>query len=272
MINSHTRFITENKTYQIKLLTGLSDVEQQKINLAYQVYAKHLKYHEIALKYLRGVRGLNDDIITRFELGFADKPLCKKFREVDEPIALRGLLQRTGLISPKGHQIFLGSVIIPIKQNGIIVGGVGRRISGVVRHTSTPYPFHLINEEALFNADCLADNPSCVILCKNPLEALSALNQGIEDVISLVANDDFTDVHAKQLKVYQVKVVKIAFNQSPDNLQKIKAIAQVLKRYRIRCKVIELPDWQDVNALTLYDPSGKQLKQRLRQAQPYGGH
>ncbi len=142
----------------------------------------------------------------------------------------------------------------------------------MVRFTSTPYPFHLIDEEALFNTDCLAGQPSCVILCKTPMEALSALGQGIEDVISLVGNVDFSDAHGKLLKSHKVKLVKVAFNQSPYYLQKLSAIAQVLKRHSIRCKIVDLPDWQDVNALCLYDPSGKSLHQRIRQAQPYGGH
>jgi len=250
----------------------INGTEQQQINQTYDIYASHLKNRELALEYLQSMRGLSDDIISRFQLGYADKSVCKQFRVVDNPYAFRGMMQRTGIIGPKGHHIFLGSVIIPIKKNGIVVGGVGRRTSDVVRLTSTPYPFHLIDEKTLFNADCLNEQPSCVVLCKSPMEALSALGQGIEEVISLVGDVGFCDDHAKWLKSQKVKLVKVAFNQSPFYLQKITAIAQALKQHRIRCKVVDLSDWQDVNALCLYDPSGKSLHQRLRQAQPYGGH
>jgi len=250
----------------------VNDTEQQQVNQTYDIYTDHLKNRELALEYLQSMRGLSDDIIGRFQLGYADKSVCKQFRVVDNPYAFRGMMQRTGIIGPKGHHIFLGSVIMPIKQNGNVVGGVGRRTSDVVRLTSTPYPFHLIDEKALFNADCLNEQPSCVVLCKGPMEALSALGQGIEEVISLVGDVDFSNEHVKLLKSHKVKVVKVAFNQSPFYLQKITTIAQALKQHRIRCKIIDLPDWQDVNALCLYDPSGKSLHQRIRQAQPYGGH
>jgi DNA primase len=178
----------------------ISGTEQQQINQTYDIYANHLQKCESALEYLQNTRGLNDDIINRFQLGYADKSVCKQFRVVDNPYALRGMMQRAGVIGPKGHHIFLGSVIIPIKQNGIVVGGVGRRTSRTVRMTSTPYPFHLIDEKALFNADCLNEQPSCVVLCKSPIEALSVLGQGVEEVISLVGDVDFSDDHAKLLK------------------------------------------------------------------------
>ena len=272
MLSSHFQHNYQDILPFLPFTADLESIEQQQINQTYDIYASHLQKRELALEYLQNTRGLSDDIISRFKLGFADKSVCEKFKNIDNPQAFRGMLQRTGVIGPKGHMIFLGSVIIPIKQNGNVVGGVGRRISDVVRLTSTPYPFHLIDEEALFNADCLSDKPNRVVLCKTPMEALIALGQGIEEVISPVGNVDFNDAHAKLLKAHKVKLVKIAFNQSPYYLQKLSVIAQTLKRYRIRCKVVELDDWQDVNALCLHDTSGKSLHQRIRQAQPYGGH
>lgn len=272
MLSSHFQNNYQGIAPFLPFTADLGSIEQQQINQTYDIYADHLQKRELALEYLQNTRGLSDEIISRFQLGFADKSVCEQFRVIDNPQAFRGMMQRTGVIGPKGHQIFLGSVIIPVKRNGNVVGGVGRRISDVVRLTSTPYPFHLIDDEALFNVDCLSDEPNCVVLCKSPMEALSALGQGIEDVISLVGSVDFTEAHAKLLKSHKVKLVKVAFNQSPYYLQKLSAIAQVLKQHRIRCKVVDLPDWQDVNALCLYDSSGKSLHQRIRQAQPYGGH
>lgn len=272
MLSSHFQNNLQNIAPFLPFTADLDSIEQQQINQTYDIYANHLQKRELAIEYLQNTRGLSDEIINRFQLGFADKSVCEQFRGIDNPEAFRGMLQRTGVIGPKGHMIFLGSVIIPIKQNGNVVGGVGRRVSDVVRLTSTPHPFHLIDDEALFNADYLSDKPTCVVLCKNPMEALIALGQGIEEVISLVGNVDFTEAHAKLLKSHKVKLVKIAFNQSSYYLQKLSAIALVLKQHHIRCKVVELPDWQDVNALCFYDPSGKSLHQRIRQAQPYGGH
>ncbi len=272
MLSSHFQNHYQDIAPFLPFTADLQSIEQQQINQTYDIYASHLQKRELALEYLQHTRGLNDEIISQFQLGFADKSVCEKFRGIDKPVAFRGMMKRTGVIGPKGHKIFLGSVIIPIRRNGNVVGGVGRRVSDVVRLTSTPYPFHLIDDEALFNTDCLSDKPSCIVLCKSPMEALVALGQGIEEVISLVGNVDFSDAHAKLLKSHKVKLVKVAFNESPYYLQKLTAIAQVLKQYHIRCKVVGLTDWQDVNALCLYDPSGKSLHQRIRQAQPYGGH
>lgn len=272
MLSSHFQNNYQDIAPFLPFTADLGSMEQQQVNQTYAIYANHLQKRELALEYLQETRGLSDEIISRFQLGFADKSVCEQFRVIDNPEAFRGMMQRSGVIGPKGHMIFIGSVIIPIKKHGNVVGGVGRRISDVVRLTSTPYPFHLIDEESLFNADYLTEQPTCVMLCKSPMEALIALGQGIEHVVSLVGNVDFSDAHAKLLKSHKVKLVKVAFNQSPYYLQKLSAIAQVLKRHRIRCKIVDLPDWQDVNALCLYDPSGKLLHQRIRQAQHYGGH
>lgn len=272
MLSSHIHLNQYDAMPPSLLATVIDMTEQQQVNVTYSMFEKHLNANNKALSYLINDRGIKREIINQFSLGYASLPICKDFKAVDNPEALTGLLKRTGIVGPKGHHIFLGSVIFPVKQHGHVVGGMGRRISDVVRHTSTPYPFHLIDESALFNTECLIEQPNCVVLCKSPLEALSAVGQGIENIISLVGYCDFNESHAKLLKSHRVKVVKVAFNQSSYYLHKVSAIAQLLNKYRIRCKVVELNDWQDINALTLYDPSGKTLRQRLRQAQLYGGH
>lgn len=263
-------YLLQHKGFNQLSLLSTPTVEtntQQQIEFLYEHYQYRAIELDKALSFFRG-RALNDTSIKQFKLGFADTSLCRLFQQVPNQAAFREILKRFGFLSPKGHQLCLGCAVFPIIENGQIKGAYGRRISTVsVRMESTIYPFYLANENLLFNQDYLHTQPKCILLCKSPLEAVSAMQLSDTKALSLVGSIDFNEAHAEHLKTCGVKLVKLAFNLSEYYQDKTQKIAELLADQRIKCRIADLPSWQDINHLLCHEASAKKRFHRLlRQA------
>ena len=251
----------------------LTSYEFQYLNKVYQHFHETLNSHNKALAYLSNSRGLSDNSIEKFHLGYCDKSYTADFlNSSGAPEKLRGLLQGSGLIKPTGHHLFNGSVIFPVLHKGGILGAYGRRLSNRVMMDSTAYPFHLVVENLFFNQDILNHRPSFVVLVKSPLEAISAIQLGAENVLSLIGSEYITTEHAKTLEQCGVKLVKFAYNLSLFNQKLIKRNASVFKRIGIKTKVANLADWQDINQLLVCETNAQRVMNRiLKQTQTIKG-
>ena len=100
-------------------------------------------YHETllaspeALDYLNR-RGIgSEEAIKAFKLGFANRTLGYRLPEKNrvEGAAIRGQLQRLGLLRESGHEHFNGSVVIPIiiASSGEVTEIYGRKITEGLR-------------------------------------------------------------------------------------------------------------------------------------------
>ena len=111
-----------------------------------------------ALDYLNR-RGIgSDEAIKTFKLGFANRTLGYRLPEKNrvEGAAIRGQLQRLGLLRESGHEHFNGSVVIPIiAPSGEVTEIYGRKITeglrpGTPNHLYLPGPHRGVwNESAL---------------------------------------------------------------------------------------------------------------------------
>ena len=130
-------------------------------------YHERLKQSASALAYLesRGLR--SDELIARFQLGFADRTLGLRlpFKNRKEGDALRTRLTQLGLWRDSGHEHFNGCIVVPLhNEQGQIVSLYGRRACrpaatrGELRHLYPPGP-----HRGLFNRQCLGESE--IILC-----------------------------------------------------------------------------------------------------------
>ncbi|MCP4994589.1 MAG: DNA primase, partial [Gammaproteobacteria bacterium] len=121
-------------------------------------YHETLKQSPEALAYLEK-RGLaNGEAIDRFKLGFANRSLGYRLpaKNRKEGAAIRGQLQRIGLLRSSGHEQFNGSIVIPVMDEvGNITEVYGRKINdnlrqGTPKHLYLPGPHAGVwNSEAL---------------------------------------------------------------------------------------------------------------------------
>ncbi len=147
-------------------------------------YHETLKPSPEALAYLEK-RGLaNTEAIDHFKLGFANRSLGYRLpaKNRKEGAAIRGQLQRIGLLRSSGHEQFNGSIVIPILDEvGNIAEVYGRKINDSLRK-GTPKHLYLPGPHAgVWNIEALQASPE-IILCESLIDALTFWCAGYRNV------------------------------------------------------------------------------------------
>ena len=237
--------------------------EQQLLYDVYQFYSTKLIDELDIISYVCE-RGFNDDTIETFQLGYTNRMLCQLLKDSPSLRQERGRLKRLGLVNPStGHELLNGCITLPVITSGRIVGGYGRRARPTIRAGSTVRPYHLLDESALFNEDCLLNKPKEVLLCKSPLEAISVIQMGFEAVLGFVGSHDFTVAHANTLKQAGVKTVIVLFNLNEYFQLKLLTIATLLNATGIQCQCVDVAGFVDVNHILARFDNGKDIVHRL---------
>ncbi|MFN7551115.1 MAG: CHC2 zinc finger domain-containing protein, partial [Pseudomonadota bacterium] len=131
-------------------------------------YHATLKQSPEALAYL-AKRGLNHPaLVDTFQLGYANRTLGYRLPEKNRlsGAALRGALQRIGILRASGHEHFNGSLVVPVMGTaGEVAEVYGRKIGtnlrpGTALHLYLPGP-----HRGVFNAAGLVGQEE-VILCE----------------------------------------------------------------------------------------------------------
>jgi len=205
-------------------------------------YHERLKLSAPARAYLAG-RGLDsEELITRFQIGFADRSLGlrlpEKNREAGE--ALRSRLTQLGLWRDSGHEHFNGCVVVPLQDEaGQVVSFYGRRAQkGDLKHLYPPGP-----HRGLFNRQCL--NEPEIILCEAVFDALTFYANGFKNVTCLFGTEGFTDELWEALK--KVQRVRIAYDADDAGERAAQRDAERFKAHGIEVFRVKFPHGMDAN-------------------------
>jgi len=197
------------KNCTVPVLPCPLDPEADDATLMQQVtcyYQERLKAVPVARTYLAG-RGFDqDELITRYQLGFSDRTLGLRLPDANRKTGqlLRTRLTRLGVWRKSGHEHFNGCITVPLFQAGKIVSYYGRRIErGAVQHLYSPGP-HL----GLFNASAFDQEE--IILCEAVLDALTFCANGITNVSCIYGTEGWTEEHTAALK--NVRRVRLAYD------------------------------------------------------------
>lgn len=240
------------KCYRFPISTEIEplfNTDDECISQTIRYYQGTLEKSSRAIEYLK-LRGIYDvQLINHFSLGFADRTLglmLKKFGYIQEE-KIRGSLQCSGLIKPSGHEFFRGAIIFPfVDESNNVTGSYGRRITTKLRAGSV-YHLHWLSEEiTFFNLPVLLQHKT-IILCKNPVDALSAYCLGYYNVISLMGAQSFDDKHIEKLKQHNVSTILLACG---GNIY-TRRIKTKLKQAGIIAHILKLPQGLDMNQCLL---------------------
>ncbi|MBT8067912.1 MAG: toprim domain-containing protein [Gammaproteobacteria bacterium] len=223
-------------------------------------YHETLKKAPAALVYVEKRGIANREAIDHFQLGFANRTLGYRLpmRNRKEGAALRGQLQRIGILRPSGHEHFNGSIIIPvINPDGKVVEVYARKINDNLRK-GTPTHLRLPGlNSGVWNAPALK---SCteVILTRSLIDALTFWCAGYRNVTACYGLDGFTGDHLAALKAGEVQRVLIAFDRDDAGEAATRSLANTLKAEGFDCFHIRFPKGMDANDYACHVPPARE--------------
>ena len=249
-----------------------SEDEQSVLDRVIGYYHETLTQSPEALAYLEK-RGLqSSEAIAHFKLGLANRTLGYRLPAKNrvDGAALRGQLQRLGLMRASGHEHFWGSLVIPVfDEHGHVTEVYGRKIGkvkeGVPRHLYLPGP-----HKGVWNLDAFKQSRE-IILCEALIDALTFWCAGFRNVTAAYGVEGFTLDHLAMLKTYQTERVLIAYDRDAAGDRAAAALAEKLNREGIDCYRVQFPQGMDANDYALTAPSATQsLGAAIRAAQWLG--
>lgn len=221
------------------------------VEMCLSQYEAALKSNSSAMDYVYRQRRLSKCVCERFKVGFCDRTLGKMLPDSEsfEGAMIRGALQRFGLIKPNGRELFRGSITIPIyDEHNQLIDVYGRKISNNQRKDVNLRLSIHGKAVSFFNAYALQDHKE-VILCSTPVEALSLISCGVENVISAVGIDTLTNVLAEQLAQNEVRQVMFAMANTVSAQRYKHLFVRSLRQLGIDYDDIELPVGEDINSV-----------------------
>jgi DNA primase catalytic core len=240
-------------------------------------------YHETllgspeALDYLtrRGIA--SEEAIRTFKLGFANRTLGYRLPATNrlEGAAVRGRLQRLGLLRASGHEHFNGSVVVPIiGPGGEVTEIYGRKITPNLRE-GTPLHLYLPGpHRGVWNAAAVsgaAHGTPEVILCEALIDALTFWCAGYRNVTASYGVEGFTADHLALFKQCGVQRVLIAYDRDEAGDRAAEKLAQQLMTEGLEGYRILFPKGMDANEYALkVTPASKSLGLVIRKAQWLG--
>ncbi len=254
-----------------KLPTPLSmEAEDQTLlNQVVDYYHTALKQNTEALDYLAS-RGLtSSEMIDHFKLGVANRTLGYRLPEKNrkEGAALRGRLQRLGLMRASGHEHFNGSIVIPVRdKHGNVLEMYGRKLRNNLRK-GTPLHLYLPGpHQGVFNVSALQTHQE-IIVCESLIDALTFWCAGYRNVTCSYGIEGFTKDHLAAFKQHNTQRVLIAYDRDAAGDQAAQALATQLMQAGIECYRIQFPKGMDANDYALnVAPASKSLGLVIRKA------
>ena len=245
-----------------------TDDDQPILQQVLSYYHETLKKSPEALATLKR-RGIDKpEAIEHFGLGFSNRTLGYHLPEKNRKpgAAMRGRLQRLGMLKPNGHENFRGCVVIPIINDGVIKHIYGRKIAAKLR-PGTPKHCHLSDvPQGVLNLEAIQVSDE-IILCQSIIDALTFWCAGHRNVTCVYGLDGFTTDFLSVLERYAVKRVLIAFVATKEADDVASNIADQLTAVGIDAYRIEFPRRLDANAYALKaKPTGTNLDRVIRKA------
>ena len=223
--------------------------DNQLLSRVVRFYNETLKQAPVALAYLKKRGIANSEAIDCFDLGFANRSLGYRLpmKNRKEGAALRGQLQRIGLLRPSGHEHFNGSIVVPVIDDDDIVTEVyGRKINDNLRK-GTPAHLYLPGPHAgVWNATSIRSRRE-VILTGSLIDALTLWCAGFRNVTASYGIKGFTKDHMATFRSGSTQRVLIAYDRSSAGDEAAVNLAKALNAEGLDCFRIHFPKGMDAN-------------------------
>jgi len=245
-----------------------SDDDRKILEQVVTFYHQTLKQSPDALAYLKKRRIDHPDAIDQFRLGFCNRSLGYRLPERNrkEGAAMRGRLQRLGILKGSGHEVFRGSLVVPITNNGEIHQVYGRKTGDRLRPGTPLHTFLPGEKRGIFNLGA-AQISDELILCQSVIDALTFWCAGYRNVTCIYGLNNSADELLTALEQYAVKRVLIAYGATQAGNAAALSLADRLTSLGIDAYRIEFPREMDANDCAVQSKSpSKSLGDMIRKS------
>ncbi len=208
------------------------------------------------------------EAIDTFKLGFSDRTFGNLLPEKNrkEGMAKRGQLQRIGILKASGHELFRGSLVVPVIENGFVHQMYGHKVAKKLR-PGTPIDTALTDSlPSLFNVKAVYTCEE-LILCSSVLDALTFWCAGYKNVTCSDGVDCLPENIIELFKDSPVKRVLIAYAATKEVDAAAIKLAEQLTTLDIECYRIEFNKNRDANTYALNNlPVSDSLGEVIRKA------
>lgn len=252
----------------------LSADDQKLLRQVIDYYHETLKKTPAALQYLQK-RGINnEESLTQFKLGFADRTLGLRLpdKQRREGCRIRNRLIELGIYRESGHEHFNGSIVIPvINGQGNIAEIYGRKIrdnlrAGTQYHTYLPGP-----HRGIWNPSSLVATKKEIILCESLIDALTFWTNGFRNVTASYGIEGFTEEHLKAFIENGIQKVYIAYDRDEAGDRAAEKLSKKLQSEGMECLRVQFPKGMDANAYACRMEPAPQALQLLLNASVWMG-
>jgi len=241
--------------------------EQELLDQVFQYYHQTLLASPEALTFLER-RGIGSrELIDAHRLGFANRTLGLRLppARVKAGAALRGRLQKLGLLRPSGHEHFNGCLVVPtIDAAGHVVTAYGRKIT---ENVNPPLHLYLPRvQRGAWNAAALSGQTEA-ILTWGLIDAMTFWCAGWRNVTTAHGPEGLVDEHLEALQRFGVRRVFIAFGRDEAGERAAGQATERLLALGLECLRLPLPRGMDVNEFARRQrPADKSLGLLMRKA------
>ncbi len=222
-----------------------------------------------AYEYLKD-RGLTDETITSFGLGYSDKYRDDLYRYIKEKGYSDELLKATGLFTIKEtdtHDYFWNRVMFPIMDvRGKVVAFGGRVMGdGEPKYLNSPETECFNKRRTLYGLNVAKKHKGkSLILCEGYMDVIALHQAGFSNAVASLGTA-FTDGHAGTLKRYAGSVIISFDSDTAGRDAALRAIPR-LKDAGLFVKVADLSPYKDPDELIKAE-GAEEYKERLKNAQ-----
>lgn len=220
-----------------------------RITSTFHYFLTQTEQGKAALEYIKG-RGLTDETIAKFKLGYApaDRYWLKKF--LKEKNYSDAFLEKTGLFSKKYPDlcIFAGRLIFPIfDRKGEAVAFGGRILGdGEPKYLNSPELAHYHKRETLyaFNfAKNFIHQQKAAILCEGYMDVIAYHQCGVNIAVAPLG----TSLTEQQLKILQgfCDTILLSFDSDGAGQKATKRAILMCRQFGLTTKIIRLDGGKD---------------------------
>ena len=209
---------------------------------------------KLAYKYLTD-RGLKDETIKSFGLGYADKQSDSLYKHMKAKGYKDEVLKQSGLFTfdekHGANDKFWNRVMFPIMDRYGKIVAFGGRVMGdaMPKYLNSPETpiFHKGRTIYALNKARSTRKPY-LILCEGYMDVISLHQAGFNNAVAALGTA-FTDTHAAELKKVRIKDVILSFDSDDAGRNAAVRTIPYLRNYDFKVKVLDMSPYKDPDEL-----------------------